>query len=180
MKNSIILLALFVPLAHADVYKTVTGNGEIIFSDVPSQGAERVKLPELTIFKPPPVTTATTGSGTTAAPTPGVSYKSFTVSSPEDQASFWDNEGNVKMTVSPKPPLQIDSGHKVQFYLDGKPYGSAELSLANTFLGVERGTHTLSASVLDADGTALISTTPVTIHLHKASILHPNNPGYTP
>lgn len=180
MKFSIIILLLISQVVNADVYKSVTGDGEVIFSDVPSQGAERVRLPELTTYKSAPVAASSSASGNVAAQVQQIPYKIFTVVAPEDQASFWDNEGIVNMSVSTEPALLIDSGHRVQFYLDGKPYGSAELSLANTFRGLDRGAHTLSASILDDSDTTLISTSPVTIHLHKASKLHSNNPHNRP
>jgi hypothetical protein len=180
MKFSFIILLLISQIVRADVYKSVTGDGEVIFSDVPSQGAERVRLPELTTYKSAPVATSSSASGNEADQAQEMPYKNFTVVAPEDQASFWDNEGIVNMSVSTEPALLIESGHKVQFYLDGKPYGNAELSLANTFSGLERGTHILSASILDVGGTVLISTNPVTIHLHKASSLHSNNPHNRP
>jgi hypothetical protein len=175
MKYSILLLVLLLaPLARADVYKTVTSDGEVIFSDVPSKGAKRVHLPELTTYKSVPV------PAVSAAPTvpaqEAMSYKSFTVTSPQDQATVWDNEGNVSMTVALEPALAVEDGHRVQFYLDGQPYGKADLSMANAYHGLDRGTHTLSASVLDSDGDSLISTTPVTVYLHQASSLHPNSP----
>lgn len=174
MKYTMLLLALVVPLASADVYKTVTSDGEVIFSDTPSPGAKRVHLPELTTYKSSPVPSLP--AGTEAAPPAAVAYRSFKVSTPQDQATIWDNEGKVSMTLDLEPALAVEDGHRIQFYLDGKPYGKAELSMANTFQGLDRGSHTLSASVLDDKGDSLISTAPVTVYLHQASLLHPNNP----
>jgi hypothetical protein len=174
MKYSILLLALVVPLASADVYKTVTSDGEVIFSDTPSPGAKRMHLPELTTYKSTPVPSLPSGTETTPPALP--SYQSFTVTTPRDQATIWDNAGNVSMSVDLEPALAVEDGHKVQYYLDGKPYGKADLSMANAYHGLDRGTHTLSASVLDGNGDSLISTAPVTIYLHQASVLHPNNP----
>ena len=174
MRYSLLLLALVVPLASADVYKTVTSDGEIIFSDTPSPGAKRVHLPKLMTYKSTPLPSLP--ADTTAPPPAAVTYQSFKVSAPQDQATIWDNEGNVPMTVNLEPALAVEDGHRIQFYLDGKPYGKPELSMANTFHGLDRGTHTLSASVLDDKGDSLISTAPVTVYLHQASLLHPNSP----
>jgi Domain of unknown function (DUF4124) len=179
MKYILVLISLFTPLACADVYKSVTSDGEVIFTDVPTQGAKRVHLPELTTYKSTPVP-AESGTQEAAPAAAATSYNSFKVDTPEDQATIWDNEGIVNMTVSLEPALLVTSGHKVQFFVDGKPYGKADLSLANTYRSLDRGTHTLSAAVVDEQGTALISTKPVTVFLHQASLLHPNNPLYKP
>jgi hypothetical protein len=180
MKRGLLLLFLLAPIANADVYKSVNSAGEVIFSDVPSQGAERVRLPALSTYKSAPVPALNTGTSQAVGQEVANFYTSFSVGSPQDQSTVWDNEGNVGMTVALEPALQVDIGHKIQFYLDGKPYGKSELSMSASFHGLERGSHTLSASVLDADGNPLISTEPVTLHLHKASILHPTNPQFTP
>jgi hypothetical protein len=180
MKYLVFLICLFALPASADVYKTVTGDGEVIFSDVPSKGASRVHLPELTTYKSTPLPAGTGTKEEAPEQASAAAYNSFTVSSPEDKATIWNNEGIVNMNVSLDPALLVTSGHKVQFFLDGKPYGKADLSLALSYRGLDRGTHTLSAAVVDESGAALISTKPVTIYLHQASLLHPNNPLYTP
>jgi hypothetical protein len=175
MRYLIVVITLVAPLACADVYKSVTSDGEVIFSDVPSEGAKRVHLPELTTYKSIPIP-ADSGSSEAAPDTAVTAYKSFRVDTPEDQATIWDNEGIVNMTVSLEPALLVSGGHRIQFFVDGKPYGKPDLSLANTYRSLDRGTHTLSAAVVDDKGAALISTKPVTVFMHQASLLHPNSP----
>ena len=55
MKKYIMLLALVTVVAQAEVYKSVNEKGEVVYSDTPSQGAERVKLPALPTYSAPPV-----------------------------------------------------------------------------------------------------------------------------
>ena len=55
MKYSLLLLVLLTGLVQAAVYKTVTETGEVIYSDTPTQGSERVRLPELPTYTPPPL-----------------------------------------------------------------------------------------------------------------------------
>jgi hypothetical protein len=175
MKYGFVILLLLAQAAQADVYKSINADGEVVFSDVPGEGAERVRLPEVTTYKPPPPkrSSASTPDRSADAAAP---YNSFKVSKPEDGATIWDNEGIVTLALALEPALLIDSGHMIQFFLDGKPDGKPEIGLSHTYRDIERGTHTLSAAVVGVEGSTVISAGPVTIHLHKASVLHPNNP----
>ena len=38
------LLILFMPAGHADVYRSVDENGNIVYSDQPSEGAEKIEV----------------------------------------------------------------------------------------------------------------------------------------
>jgi hypothetical protein len=175
MKLAFAIFLLLAQPVQADVYKTINADGEVVFSDVPSEGAERVRLPEVSTYKPPPPkrSPASVSAGKVDAAVP---YKSFKVSAPENGATIWDNEGIVSLALTLEPALLIKSGHTIQYFLDGKPDGKSEIGLSHIYQDIERGTHTLSAAVVDVEGSAVISAAPVTIHLHKASVLHPNNP----
>ena len=48
MKRIPLLLILLAASVHADVYKSVNENGEVIYSDQPTPNAQHMKLPELT------------------------------------------------------------------------------------------------------------------------------------
>ena len=175
MKFLFICLALFAAAVSADVYRSVNEAGEVVFSDVPSKGSERVNLPPLSTIKPPKPAASSVSTGSKPGAAEPI-YRSFQVATPENDATIWDNQGDIKLGVLLEPSLQIAQGHKIQYFLDGAAYGLAEQSLTNQYRNLDRGTHTLSASVVDGKGKAVISTNPVTVHLHKASSLHPNSP----
>ncbi|NNG11833.1 MAG: DUF4124 domain-containing protein, partial [Halobacteria archaeon] len=54
MRFFTVLLLLWTGLAQAEVYKSTNADGEVIFSDQPSPGAEQVQLPELPTYSAPP------------------------------------------------------------------------------------------------------------------------------
>jgi uncharacterized protein DUF4124 len=146
-----LLLAFFVCCLGAEtVYKTVDEEGNIIFTDKPSEDAEEIKLQELqTIDNPKP------GS----APKPRqpdieeFTYKTFLVSSPANGSGIRSNDGSVSISVSIEPALR--TGHKITIAMDGKEIGSgSSVSLQN----VDRGTHSVTASVVDGSGKNIIST----------------------
>ncbi len=180
MKYGFAILFLLAHAVQADVYKSINADGEVEFSDVASEGAEPVKLPGLSTYKPSPVVVKHGGALAGETEDDEGPYKSLKVTSPEDDATIWDNQGIATLTVALEPALLTKSGHRIQYFLDGKAYGTPLARLSRTYRDIDRGTHTLSAAVVDVEGNAVINAEPVSIHLHKASIQHPTNPGFKP
>jgi len=173
MRYSLLLLVLLTGLVQAAVYKTVTESGEVIYSDTPTTGAERVRLPELPTYTPPPLPRSTASPA--KQPVKSL-YKSMTFSEPENEATVRNNQGVVQFGIELDPPLMIRLGHKVQFYLDDKLHGSPVQTTAIGFSNIERGTHSVSAYVIDKDENPVMSADAVTFHMKRESINNPNNP----
>lgn len=148
---SVLLLIIMNGSVAETVYKTVDENGNVIFTDKPSEEAEEVKIQELenTIGNPNPAKYRPS-----APKSESFSYESFTVTSPENGAGIRSNNGNVSISLSLEPAL--NPGHKIIVLMDGKEIGTGlSVSLQN----VDRGTHSISAKVVDGNGKSLISTT---------------------
>jgi hypothetical protein len=178
MKHFMVLLILLSASVQADVYKSVNEDGEIIFSDQPTPNAERIKLPELPTYKALPVP-GFSSSPNTAAPVASP-YNSVKIITPENDATIRDNQGIVRVEVALEPPLMIKQGHKIQFYLNGEPHGTPIGTTSISFSNLDRGSYTLSTSVVDASGTVLMTSEPVVFHLHRESTLNPNSPLHKP
>jgi hypothetical protein len=176
MKRLAILLMFLAMNVQADVYKSVNEEGEVVYSDQPSPNAQRMKLPQLPTYSPPPIPAFSTG---TAESRPAASpYKSVKIVVPENDATIRDNQGVVHVQVALDPPLMTQQGHKIQFYLNGEPHGMPVGATSISFSNLDRGTYTLSSSVVNAEGAVLSSTAPVVFHLHRESVLNPNSPLY--
>lgn len=135
------------------VYKTVDENGNIIFTDKPSENSEEIKLQELQTIKNPNPPRLTTSPKESTLEKESL-YKSILITNPADGSGLRSNNGSVSISVSLVPPLR--PGHKIIIAMDGNKVsaGSAEsVSLQN----VERGTHSLTASVIDGNGKKLAS-----------------------
>jgi hypothetical protein len=175
MKLLPVLLILLAASVQADVYKSVNDKGEVIYSDQPAPNAQRMKLPELPTYKAPPIpgfsSTQETAPVAVASP-----YSSIKISAPENDATIRDNQGVVRVQVMLEPPLMTNEGHKIQFSLNGEPHGIPVGTPSISFSNLDRGTYTLSASVVDAGGQVLMTSDPVVFHLHRESVLNPNNP----
>ena len=137
-------------LSAETVYKSVDEDGNIIFTDKPSENAEEIKLQELqTIDNPNPIRS----SHQPKQAEEKFSYKTFIVTNPADGSGIRSNDGNVTISVILEPSLR--SGDKITISVDGNEVGSgSSVSLQN----VDRGTHSISASVVDGNGKQLIST----------------------
>jgi len=175
MKRLPLLLMLLAGIAQADVYKSVNDKGEVTYSDQPMPKAERMKLPELPTYTAPPLPQLSSTPESTPVPS---LYQSMKILEPENDATIRDNQGVVRVRILLAPPLMTKQGHKIQFYLNGEPNGIPVSNTSISFSNLDRGSYTLSASVLDAKGESVMTSDPVAFHLHQESILNPNNPLY--
>lgn len=151
----------------AEVYKRVSPDGSVEFTDVPGSGKEEpVKLAPMSTFKATP-TAPTRSPGSRPAPSSN-KYTSLKITSPANNTSIRDNAGNLSINVSVSPALR--AGHKLVLLIDGSPKTegqSGQFKLTN----IDRGSHTLQVKVVDAASKPLISSKTVTIHLQRFSVL---------
>jgi len=161
-----VLLMVGLSSVLAGVYRWVDPTGQVHYSDQPGVGAKEVELREATVYTPVQPINAPTTSGSGAGqdkPADTVSYQSMTITAPADDEAIRSNEGMVSVTVALEPVLF--KGHKIRVYLDGTPASGELATTSITLQNVDRGTHTLQASVIDAQGKELIRAPSVTFHM---------------
>ena len=149
---SLLLLAVIDFAVAETVYKTVDENGNIIFTDKPSKDAEEIKLQKLQTIKNP---NPAKHNPSPKQPKQESLYKTFLVSSPADGAGLRSNNGNVSISLSLQPPLR--PGHKIIITMDGKEVSNGSTSSVS-LQNLDRGSHNITASVVDGDGKQMIST----------------------
>lgn len=173
------MLALLLNPALAVICKQVDAQGVVSYSELPpDECPQPVKLPDYSRYAPRPITPP-------PPPPPPVppaaksddeqvfsGYTEMRIEQPADGASVWNNEGKVPVAVFLSPTLQ--PGHKVRLLLDGQPAGPPFGSLAATLTDVDRGSHRVSAQLLDQAGNILKEAGPVSFTLHQISV---NSPG---
>lgn len=191
MKTSIIKLLVIVLVAMAWVstvqaaegrdkskgtviYKTEDATGAPVFSDEATDGAEEVKVDEPATFSSDSMIqrynnkVGSTGQGDDEN---GITYKRLVITSPGNDESIRSNPGNFEVAyeVSPGPAKE----HTLQLLMDGAVYreiqGPGPLQLSN----VDRGTHQLQLRIVDENDEVVKTSPPVTMHLLRHSILHP-------
>jgi hypothetical protein len=162
MRISILLVVALLGInAHADteMYKWTDKEGNVHFSDEPGPGAEKIKVHDVSTMDAQPVNPPPPPS----APPDFLGYTMFKIVSPENNGTVRDNNGALTVSVSTEPALRGDLGHTVRVTVAGQVQGGAGTSFS--FAGIDRGTHTITAVVLDKDGKPLKTTSSVfTLH----------------
>ena len=170
-----ILLVGIAPTLQAAIYKTVDKEGNVLYTDVPPKQssapmdvdrgntyiAAEAAADDATQFE----ALAETGDQQRAA----TSYSELSITAPSHDQAVRENAGNLAVTVASLPALDAALGHQVQILLDGQKAatGGARVSLTN----IDRGTHSLTAQIIDTSGEVLISSAPVTFHMLRYSRL---------
>lgn len=166
-----LLLTGFSAFSQAAVYQYVDENGNVVFTDKPVNGAfeRKLKEPAVIKFKKQASETEVKSGSEPTQKEEAQKYSNFAIESPELNAAIRDNAGNVTVVISAKPELQTKFGHYIQLTLDGKrldqKYASNRISLNN----LDRGSHTVSATLLNKTGSVLQTTTSVTFFLQRYS-----------
>lgn len=170
----LLLLAAATPRAAEDskVYKTTDEQGRPVFSDQAGEQAEEVEVREPMTFPADQFAedyqrfTAEKGEEEGE-----FSYQTLAIVYPENNASIRSNPGDFEVRFRVSPNRR--PGHTLQLLMDGEVYqeiaGTGSVMLTN----VDRGTHRFQIQVVDGEGEVLQQGPPVTMHLLRHSIRHP-------
>ncbi|MCB1924561.1 MAG: DUF4124 domain-containing protein [Gammaproteobacteria bacterium] len=176
MIRTIALLCLLLPaVASAVICKSVEPDGSVSYTDVPEgECAQRVILPDYSRYEPRPVDYPPGGDGANpqGVAKPFERYRSMQITAPQNNGVERSNEGRVGVVIALDPNLQ--PGHLVKLTLDGRAVQGGFDGVAIEISGVDRGTHTLRASVVDPAGKQLIAAKPVRFTLRKVGIYDSN------
>jgi len=151
------------------LYRWVDAQGVTHYSDRPAPGAEKFEVaaaPSSRSSGPAPES----GGARPVQKRPQDLYARIEITTPtEGQVFFTADRVPVSAAVEP----ELASGHQVWFVLDGiRQMGSGGESLSAS-LEVERGAHTLTALITDADGRQLMASPPVKFVMRQNSAISP-------
>lgn len=159
------VLVLCSPLvaSQTGIYKSRDAQGNVIFSDQAGDASQPVTLPP-----------TNTMQGVTPAPAPAqpaapsaAAYDTLTIASPTDGQSVFSAAGSLDVSIRISPALHAE--HTLQVLLDGAPAGFAQDGTL-TLEGLSRGSHSLQAQVLDADGRVVQSSSTISVQLQRTVI----------
>ena len=154
--------------AQAEIYRWVDENGAVVFSDKPQENAEIIKLPLLETYKTP-ASAKNNLSSKVRRDQKKQGYSEFKISRPAKDETIRNNAGDVTIAVQLTPNLK--SGHKIILNVDGN---ETEISgLSKSYSGIDRGSHNVSAKIINSIGETLGSTGQVMFHLMRSSVLSP-------
>ncbi len=166
-----LLLASVPVLAPAEVYRSVDAQGNVVYSDQPGQGGKKVDLPEISTYEPKPVPPGTLDTNAAANQAKANPATQLSFVQPGADETIFDNQGNVAVALRVEPPLQPTQRLALQVD-DGAAVETNQPTYQ--FTGLDRGTHTVHAWVVGADGQTGSPKAAVTFHLRQASTLFRN------
>ncbi len=159
-----LLCWLYLLSVHAEVYRWFGADGAVHFSDQPYPGAEKVEISPIQIVPAVPTSGRSGVQKSEAVAVKG--YGRFAFITPTNEQVIRSNDGTISISMVLEPSLRLGNGDRVTVKLDGVAMvGSAPMSF--NYPGLDRGTHTLQAAVLDSQGKQLIQTDTVTFHLFR-------------
>ena len=162
-------------LLTAEIYKTRDEQGNVTFSDVPTKDlSEIVKLSKTSQFPAPQSAHTSTPQSASridddeGLETEATAYSSISISSPGPEEAIRENSGHITVTVRSEP--RLSPGHTYTLTLDGQPAGD---SLDGTFAleNVDRGTHILSARIVNQNQSVITQSAEITFHMLRFSAL---------
>jgi len=170
MRNSVLLPALIaaiaaVPALAEEIYRWADQTGQVHYSDIPRDGAERVELDPAQTFSSPEV--ARPAPSSTVLAEPVVGYAGLTIVSPSQEETIWNTGGVITIAVDANPGLK--PGHSISILYDGNELQKAPQATTAQLSEVYRGEHRIGAEIRDETGTVLQRATPVTFFYRQAA-----------
>jgi hypothetical protein len=155
------------------IWTWVDDNGRRHYSDTEMPGAVQVDLAEtqtfsgsaLTLGRPSGVST-TRG---TPAQAPVTRYSEFRILSPEPEETLRNIEGEIVLQLATTPPL--NGGHRIDVIVDGSRRNLNVSSQSVRLPEIYRGEHTVQAVIIDAAGTVIQRSGPVTFFVQQTSVI---------
>ncbi len=168
--SSLALILAISTSAQAKVYKWVTEDGTVVYSDQPHPEAEVLNIEPLHPYKAPaynaPEESQSTQSQAKVEAT--TRYSSVTIASPEHDSNIHGTAGSFSVSVVSNPSLK--QGDKYQLLIDGTPTGTPTSHSQFNVQNIDRGEHTVSVQILDKQGKSLNQSPAITVHIHRNKV----------
>mgnify|MGYP006171175531 CR=1 FL=1 len=151
-------------LAEVDVYKIVDETGRVTYTDTPpaDKTADQLELPHINQLPNPQVE----NTDTVLPEIPDFAgYSAVDIVAPINDSVIHYDQQNMVVQMVLAPELQ--PGHRVQFYLDGAPYGRPVIATSYAMGELERGSHSVSARVVTAEGATVANSRSVNVHVQR-------------
>ncbi len=171
MSRLLLLALLIFPLGSLaqTVYRTTDAQGNVVFTDQPPANAtpaDRIEIRPTNTVRPPEVPTPPAPADTTDAEAAVVSY-AVTITDPANETSFPMGPGNFSVSANVSPAL--GDAESLQLFIDGTPRDEPQQASTWDLTNVFRGRHDLTVGVIDASGTTIVLSDPVTVFVHRPS-----------
>lgn len=167
MRLFMFLLTLYSFNSSAEIYKTLNPDGSTTYGDTEMPGSETIIPPKLTTVPAVKVPKKAPVLATDEKPLP---YKTIAIVSPKNQSTSTSDRLEFTLTIT--PPLQKEFQHSITLYQNGKAITKGLTNTSTQVTNLNRGTHSFTASVLNAKQKALKTSQTITVHIKRHSKLH--------
>lgn len=152
--------------AAADIYRYKDSNGNWVYSDTPSPGAERVDVVVYNDVGAPVSTDDSQPQEIDSTPSDEAVTYSLSINTPAHDSTVTPGEESLMITATLSPATP--PGTTFRLYANGTPQlegnrPSFELT------GLIRGELVLYVEAFDQEGESIAESAPVTVHVHRAS-----------
>ena len=167
---------------QAEIYTCKDADGNTVYTDSPGgcANAEEIEVDTLPALIPTKPLASSNSNRSTQIVDDKNTYTELVITSPGNDATVRDNQGNLTINFRASPALQTRKGHKYVVTVNGKEAYSGT-STITALKNVDRGTHSISVKIVDTAGSTQVSATPVKVTLQRFSALQstdnnsPNN-----
>jgi hypothetical protein len=147
----------------AKIYVWRDKQGVLVYSDTAKPGAEEIEVKKSNTIK-------SSINISVLDITPKAIDEKYDVNiiQPTSNATVRDNTGSVYIYADITPILKLR--HKVQLYLDDKPYKQPQSHSMFALQNIDRGEHKIKVTLLSDKGKVIATSQPVTFYMHRVSI----------
>lgn len=168
MKALCLILCLLALPASAEVFTYIDAQGNRVYTDQPRGNAKRVPIATSNRMSATPTAAVPSSTAKTITQPPPFHYDMLRVLVPEPDATIRSSAGELIVSITSEPGLQ--QGHRYRLLLDGQPTGEPGFSPVFPLSNIDRGSHNLSAEILDADGRTVERTANQPFHMLRISL----------
>lgn len=178
MRIALLMAGLLVSLAAMpqEIYRWVDKDGIVHYADQPGSPDAELITPSGIALTPAEPTDTTqmlyqrTPGDAGAGRERAAGYRSLTIASPEPEQVFFGADAVVNVRVDIGGSLRRED--ELRIFLDGTRVPNVT-GRGASISGLARGTYSVRAEIVGADGGSLIASDPVTFYVRQPSIANP-------
>ena len=149
---------------EVSIYQRIDKNGDISYSDKVSPTAKKINvIPQNTVKVIPVKKRATKSKSRETSP-----LTTITITSPSDQQTIRDNQGNLSITA--EVSQRIPTSYRYQLIIDKNIHTTQPLTANFSVRNIDRGAHEIKIALVDDKGKIIALSGSYTIYMHRASI----------
>lgn len=158
-----ILFYSFTLFTHAQIYKTTDKDGNVIYSDQPSENSAVIEVKSINTI---PASTSKTSDQPPEQTTIDHTqvYKILAIKSPANGTIIANGLNPFNVSINLQPPLAPQ--HKLQFTVDGAVIATGKAT-SFTVKSLNRGTHNLQVAIIDQSGKRLRQSKTVSVFAYR-------------